>query len=75
MESLQSIWYTLFAKKAALHKQLLLHIISCSWLVYSSVSQISGNSPLGSSKRAQGNPPQRQESAMQAVIIVWKCLD
>lgn len=51
MESLQSIWCTLFAKKAALHKQLLLHIISCSWLVYSSVSRISGNSPLGSSKK------------------------
>lgn len=81
MESLQSIWCTLFAKKAALHKQLLLGIISCSWLVYSSVSQISGNSSLGSSKRAQRNPPQRQdppqrqESAKQAIIIVWKCLD
>lgn len=74
MESLQRIWRTLFAKKAASHKQLLLGIILCSCLVYSGVSQIPGNSPLGSCKRAQGNPPQGQESAKQAVIIVWKCL-
>jgi len=73
MESLQSIWCTLFAKKAALCKQLLLGIISCSCLVYGSVSQIPGNSPLGSCKRAQGNPPKGQESAKQAVIMVWKC--
>lgn len=74
MESLQSIWCTSFAKKAALHKQLLLGIISCSCLVYTSVFQIPGNSPLGSCQSTQGNPPQEQESAKQAVIIVWKCL-
>lgn len=57
--------------KAALHK---LGIISCSCLVYSSVSQILSNSTLRSSKKAQGNPPQGQKSTKQAVIIVWKCL-
>lgn len=57
--------------KAALHK---LGIISCSCLVYNSVSQMLSNSTLRSRKRAMENPPQGQKSAKQTVITVWKCL-